>query len=161
MPFSERGLVKWAGRSAQATRKMKEGRHHRNRRAFMPHQVGKGSAETEEELKLSLEKCLFYRTMIIYLRHVFSAEGIANNPEKLEAFTACLGWPMSQSQDLFVVLLLLSKICWRVCQDHSSFDWIVESGRRGGAVHTEICQRAMKVQGVQSTSIDWIMWAGL
>ncbi|PIO32203.1 hypothetical protein AB205_0160660 [Aquarana catesbeiana] len=44
----------------------------------------------EEGLKLSMEKCQFYQSSVNYLVHIVSEEGIATDPEKLEAVTS---WP--------------------------------------------------------------------
>lgn len=42
----------------------------------------------EEELKLSLEKCQFYRPSVIYYLSHVSAEGISIDPTKFEAVTS-------------------------------------------------------------------------
>lgn len=44
----------------------------------------------EEGLKLSLDKCQFYRTSITYLGQVVSAGGVTTDPQKMEAVTT---WP--------------------------------------------------------------------
>lgn len=45
-------------------------------------------------MKLSLEKCQFYRTSVTYLGHVVSAGGVATDPKKLEAVTS---WPQPKT----------------------------------------------------------------
>ncbi|XP_040195295.1 uncharacterized protein LOC120928256 [Rana temporaria] len=44
----------------------------------------------EEGLKLSMEKCKFYQSSVSYLGHIVSAEGVATDPQKLDAVTS---WP--------------------------------------------------------------------
>lgn len=48
----------------------------------------------EAGLKLSLEKCQFYRTSVMYLGHVVTAGGVAMDPKKLEVITT---WPMPRT----------------------------------------------------------------
>lgn len=44
----------------------------------------------DEGLKLSMEKCQFYKPSVNYLGHIVSEEGVATDPKKLEAVTS---WP--------------------------------------------------------------------
>ena len=44
----------------------------------------------DEGLKISMEKCQFYQPSVSYLGHIVSAEGVATDPQKLEAVTS---WP--------------------------------------------------------------------
>jgi hypothetical protein len=48
----------------------------------------------EHQLHAKLSKCIFYQRKIHYLGHIVSADGIAVDPEKIEAIR---GWPMPRN----------------------------------------------------------------
>jgi hypothetical protein len=53
----------------------------------------------ENKLYAKLSKCIFYQKKIHYLRHIISTEGIAVDPEKIEAIR---GWSVPRNVMEFI-----------------------------------------------------------
>lgn len=56
-------------------------------------------------LKLSPEKCQFFRMSIKYLGYVVSVSGVETDPDKIAALTMCQGQIASRSLSIFSDLL--------------------------------------------------------
>lgn len=58
-------------------------------------------------LKLSLDKCIFYRTSVSYVGHIVSLDSVLTDPSKIEAMKFWPDLKMCLNYSLFWVLWLL------------------------------------------------------